>query len=109
MVIKPEESPNQGIKKYIGKLFADLNAGDRETVVAEITQIKIDEKNTPPQWFLYYLFDGATTIRAFGKAPTGLEVGDIVMVDLGVRAGKPFNGKPQLNYSTMLVTCKPHT
>ena len=85
-------------EKLVGRTFEDLSAGDRETIIAEITQIKIDEKNTPPQWFLYYLFDGTTTIRAFGKKPEGLGVGDIVKVDLSVKEGKPFNNKPQLNY-----------
>ncbi|MFX1294253.1 MAG: hypothetical protein ACFFD2_05270 [Promethearchaeota archaeon] len=98
MVIKLEQLSKRGIKEIMERSFADLNAGDSTTLVVEITQIKQDEKKYPPQWFLYYLFDGTTSIRAFGKNPNGLKVGDIVIVDLSVRIGKIFKGKPQFNY-----------
>ncbi|MHA1130024.1 MAG: hypothetical protein ACTSRC_09905 [Candidatus Helarchaeota archaeon] len=86
------------IEEYAGKSFQDLTIGDRGEVIAEITQIRQDEKHHPPEWCLYYLFDGKIVIRAFGKVSSGLSKGDIVKVNFDVRKGKPFNGRPQLSY-----------
>jgi hypothetical protein len=86
------------IEEFIGKSFTDLAIGERGEVVAEITRIQQDEKHKPPEWCLYYLFDGKTVIRAFGKVSSGLSEGDRVKVDFNVRKGKPYNGKPQLSY-----------
>jgi hypothetical protein len=74
-----------------------LKIGDRTTVITEITQIKQDTANTPPKWVLYSLYDGASTIRAFGSSAE-LQVGDIIGADLEVREGKPFQNRPQFLY-----------
>ncbi|MHA1650398.1 MAG: hypothetical protein ACTSYB_09395 [Candidatus Helarchaeota archaeon] len=103
MTAKPEKSIEDVFEKFMENTFADLEIGDRETFVAQINQIKQDEKHSPPQWYLYYLFDGAKTIRAFGRAPNKINAGDFVIVDIAVKKGKPFNGKTQLTYKIISI------
>ncbi|HUY01136.1 MAG TPA: hypothetical protein VMV49_16370 [Candidatus Deferrimicrobium sp.] len=97
MYVGLEESRNQGTDKIPRKAFTELNIGDHITSITEITQIKYDEKNNPPQWVLYYLFDSTFTIRVFWK-PSQLQVGDAVLVELDVSQGKEYNDRPQFAY-----------
>lgn len=85
------------------KKFAELKVGDHVTTIAEITQIRYDEKNDPPDWILYYLYDGTSTIRVFRNEVEQFEVGDVAKIDLHVREGKPYNNTPQLAYRVNLL------
>ncbi|NVM54472.1 MAG: hypothetical protein HWN66_12280 [Candidatus Helarchaeota archaeon] len=98
MVMELEMSQRKEEKKLSQKSFAELKLGDNITALAEITQIQHDEKNTPPAWVLFYLYDGTSTIRLFRNRNRNFEVGDVVIIDLDIREGKPFKNKPQLAY-----------
>lgn len=97
MVIAPEKSIEELDKEFVS-FFSELKVGDRRNIVVEISEIKMDEKNEHPHWFLYYLFDGMAMIRAFGRAPNEMKIGTRVIVEIEVHEGKIFNGKPQFNY-----------
>jgi len=83
----------------LNKNFSDLNVGDRVVTQAKIIQIKEDQKNETPKWFLLTLNDGTKTIRMFLNEINSFKIGDVIEIEFTVREGKPYNGNPQFAYN----------
>ena len=83
----------------INKNFSELNIGDRVITQAKIIQIKEDQKNPTPKWYLLTLNDGTKNIRLFINDLNSFKVGDAIEIDFSVREGKPYNGNPQLAFN----------
>ena len=88
----------------IEKKFSDLLVGDRIRTIAKITNIKSDQSNTIPKWYLLYLFDGTKTIRIFFSDISTYKIGDYLELEFSVKEGKPWNGNPQLAYDLHYVS-----
>ncbi|MHA1785898.1 MAG: hypothetical protein ACTSVE_11960 [Candidatus Helarchaeota archaeon] len=104
-MIKYEENFQNQI---FNKNFSDIQVGDRVVAVAKIIDIKKDEKNEQPQWYLLSLFDGTRIIRIFTKDIASFKVNDIVKVDFSVKNGKPYNGRPQFAYELFSISKSDH-
>lgn len=102
MVVEMELAPPKEQEELV-TTFANLKTGQRINTVAEITQIRYDEKNDPPTWVLYYLYDGTMTIRVFQNRILPFQVGDVIKVDITVSEGRPYKNKPQLAYRAVFM------
>ncbi len=87
----------------LSKNFSDLNIGDRVITQAKIIQIKEDQKNSNPQWYLFTLNDGTKNIRLFINEKNSFKIGDIIEIEFSVREGKPYNGNPQFAYNVHFI------
>ena len=83
----------------LNKNFSDINIGDRVITQAKIIQIKEDQKNQIPKWYLLTLNDGTKTIRLFLNEINSFKIGDVIEIEFTVKEGKPYNGNPQFTYN----------